>query len=191
METQYAIGEFSIRSSDHRFSVYHKDKALSEFGNYDDAAALLQDLHLSKTASEDDLIGTTKFCEAMAGNGNAVVIVANVKDGYLVQIAGTTDRIIVSPEYLSGLPMMFADAADEMGVPNDAPPAAAPMDAMVDVTVQDEGTIVLLHLISESAKTWVAENVESAPRVGDAIAVEHRYADPIIDGMLADGLVVE
>jgi hypothetical protein len=62
----------------------------------------------------------------------------------------------------------------------------------MDVNIQNEGSIVLFHLKSDAAKAWVAENIPSdVMYFGDAIVVEHRFADNVANGMLADGLGVE
>jgi hypothetical protein len=63
---------------------------------------------------------------------------------------------------------------------------------MTDVTVLDEGTIVLFTLESEPAHEWWRENVDpDAMTYCDAYVVEHRYAQPIITGLLDAGLEVE
>jgi hypothetical protein len=62
-----------------------------------------------------------------------------------------------------------------------------------DVTVSGGGTVYLFHLESNDAHDWVEEHVqlESWQRLGSAFAVEHRYAGPLIEGMVGDGLRVE
>lgn len=60
-----------------------------------------------------------------------------------------------------------------------------------DVTVQNSGSIVLLHLNTKAAKDWVFNNVsDEALFFGGALAVEARYVGEILDGMTEDGLVV-
>lgn len=59
-----------------------------------------------------------------------------------------------------------------------------------DVAVDDQGSIVLLRPISAAADAWINEHVEVQQTWGDSIVVEHRFADAIIDGMIADGLEV-
>lgn len=63
----------------------------------------------------------------------------------------------------------------------------------IDITVTDEGTIILLHPHTHAAHAWLTENIqaESWQMFGDAVAVEHRYADDIIEGMQGDGLNVK
>jgi hypothetical protein len=61
----------------------------------------------------------------------------------------------------------------------------------MDVTIQNEGTIVLFHLLTPAAEEWVDEHVpEDAPWFGAALVVEHRYAADLGNGMAADGLEV-
>lgn len=62
----------------------------------------------------------------------------------------------------------------------------------VDLTVQNEGSIFLLRGVSNSGEDWIAENIpDDATTWGDAIVVEHRYIQDIIDGARAAGLTVE
>lgn len=63
---------------------------------------------------------------------------------------------------------------------------------MVDIRVQGEGSIYLLHLETQAARIWVGENVqfEEHQIFGESIAVEHRYVGDIVQGALAEGLVV-
>jgi hypothetical protein len=60
----------------------------------------------------------------------------------------------------------------------------------VDVEVDDQGNIVLFKLASDEAKTWWSENVSPGRMIGGRYVVEHRYADSVIEGMMADGLNV-
>lgn len=59
-----------------------------------------------------------------------------------------------------------------------------------DVIVQDHGTIVLFYPRSERAQEWWSENVEDGPSLGRNHAVEHRLAQRIVDGLVADGLEI-
>jgi hypothetical protein len=63
----------------------------------------------------------------------------------------------------------------------------------VDVSVMDQGTIVLFVLRTDAARAWVDEHVQAEPYmfVGSGLVVEHRFAAAIADGMSADGLSVE
>jgi hypothetical protein len=60
----------------------------------------------------------------------------------------------------------------------------------IDFTVQDEGTLVIVHALTPAAVEWMAENVdEDVMRWGiDGYVIEHRYAQPIVHGMQAEGL---
>lgn len=59
-----------------------------------------------------------------------------------------------------------------------------------DFEVNDEGTIVQIIPVSQTAKDWIDENVESEgwQWLGRALCIDHRYAEDIIDGMLSEGL---
>lgn len=61
-----------------------------------------------------------------------------------------------------------------------------------DFTVQNEGSIFLLHPHTDAARAWIEEHIpEDAQTFGDAIAVEHRYICSIVDGIQGDGLTIE
>lgn len=61
-----------------------------------------------------------------------------------------------------------------------------------DLTVQDHGSICLLVPKSDEGRTWIEEHIpEDAMRWGgDAVVVEPRYMQDIIDGAEGDGLLV-
>jgi len=61
----------------------------------------------------------------------------------------------------------------------------------MDVTVQNEGTIFLFHLHTDAAREWVGEYVPDPAWFGESLAVEHRYARDLAQGMLDDGLVLQ
>jgi hypothetical protein len=61
-----------------------------------------------------------------------------------------------------------------------------------DVLVSNQGSIVLFRPMTEDARAWIEENVQSdAQWFGGALAVEHSYVLDLIDGMKGDGLIVE
>lgn len=65
------------------------------------------------------------------------------------------------------------------------------MSETTDVTVRNEGTILLFRPVSEQAREWLSENVQSdATWFGRALVVEHRYADGLIEGLESAGLSV-
>lgn len=60
-----------------------------------------------------------------------------------------------------------------------------------DFLVQNEGSIFLLHPLSESARDWIEEYLpEDRMTFGGAIVVEHRYIADIVRGAQLDGLVI-
>lgn len=65
--------------------------------------------------------------------------------------------------------------------------------AKADVLVSDHGSVVTVAPLTGDARTWVAQNVEleAWAWMGGAFAVEPRYLDNLIDGMVGDGLTVE
>lgn len=61
-----------------------------------------------------------------------------------------------------------------------------------DVGISLHGTIVLFHLFTPVAERWVENHVaEDAQWFGDALAVEHRFASDLANGVSADGLRVQ
>ena len=61
-----------------------------------------------------------------------------------------------------------------------------------DFRVFGGGSLYMLLPKSEAAKDWAREHLpEDALTLGRAIAIEHRYINPILDGINDAGLVVE
>jgi hypothetical protein len=60
-----------------------------------------------------------------------------------------------------------------------------------DITVRDEGSIVLLDGGTSEGRTWLDESLDpEAQRWGSAYVVEPRYVSDILDGALCEGLAV-
>lgn len=60
-----------------------------------------------------------------------------------------------------------------------------------DVNIRIEGSIVLFWNETAEAVAWWAENVnDEAPFFCGAHVVEHRYAQPIIEGLVAEGFIL-
>jgi hypothetical protein len=59
------------------------------------------------------------------------------------------------------------------------------MSKQVNFMVSDEGTVVFITPISETARQWVDENLSLEPWqwLGEGFGIEHRYADEIIQAM--------
>ncbi len=61
----------------------------------------------------------------------------------------------------------------------------------VDVTISNEGTIVLFEPLTDSAREWMAEHIQpDAQWFGSKLVLEHRYASDLADAMRADGLTI-
>jgi hypothetical protein len=61
----------------------------------------------------------------------------------------------------------------------------------MDISVENHGSIFLMRPVTPEGATWLAENIgEDAMYLGDALAVEPRYAEAIVEGMQDDGLEV-
>ena len=66
-----------------------------------------------------------------------------------------------------------------------------PMIGVIDVSVEDHGSIILVRPITNAAKGWIHENVQyDAQWFGGALAVESRYLGGLIAGMRDSGLEV-
>ena len=63
----------------------------------------------------------------------------------------------------------------------------------IDVVVHNNGTVFSFELVTDAARTWVDENVESEGYqwFGDRLVVDHGMAAGLADGMLGAGLGVE
>jgi hypothetical protein len=61
-----------------------------------------------------------------------------------------------------------------------------------DVVIENYGTIFLFRPLSDSAHTWIEENVSPEGFHPDwpTLVVEHRHAGNLAAGMQADGLVL-
>lgn len=61
-----------------------------------------------------------------------------------------------------------------------------------DFTFANHGSVTLLTPVSDAAREWAAEHLPVEPwqMLGNAIAIEPRYADPILEGIDADGMTV-
>jgi hypothetical protein len=61
-----------------------------------------------------------------------------------------------------------------------------------DFSVENHASIFLFRMNTPAAAEWVSENVQSdAQFFGDALVVEHRYAQDLAEGMAESGLVLE
>lgn len=61
-----------------------------------------------------------------------------------------------------------------------------------DVLVDNQGTIMVLTPQTQEAKDWFDENVEAEgwQWMGDGLAVDHRMAENLLQGILTSGLTV-
>lgn len=62
-----------------------------------------------------------------------------------------------------------------------------------DFRITDEGSLVGFKPVSEAALDWITENVESEPWqwMGTYLWVDHRMAQPLLDGIIAAGFEVQ
>jgi hypothetical protein len=60
-----------------------------------------------------------------------------------------------------------------------------------DISIENHGTVFLFRMNTPAAVEWVSHNVQSDARFfGDALVVEHRYAQDLATGMSKAGLVL-
>jgi hypothetical protein len=65
------------------------------------------------------------------------------------------------------------------------------MTPNTDVEIVNEGSLFVFHLFSPEALTWTDEHIPTKARMtGSTFWVEHRFAEEIAAGMVADGLIV-
>jgi hypothetical protein len=65
---------------------------------------------------------------------------------------------------------------------------------MADITVIDEGTILLLKPETDQGREWLDENIgrdNSYQPYWPTVVVEHRFVEAILDGMEQDGVTVD
>ncbi len=61
--------------------------------------------------------------------------------------------------------------------------------AVFDISVQNEGTILLLRGDTDAGQQWLEESLDpEAQRWGAAYVVEHRFVQDILEGAVIDGL---
>jgi len=61
-----------------------------------------------------------------------------------------------------------------------------------DIIIRDELSLVVFFPNSWAGSDWLDEHLpEDCPMVGKGYAVESRYAQPIVDGIIADGLNIK
>ena len=94
----------------------------------------------------------------------------------IIKIRASTTRRCKPLEYPTTTPTMFRMTAG-LGA---------------DVRLEDEASAVLFQPLTPAAHAWFKTNVptEEWQWVGGRLAVERRYADNLIDGLIAAGLTV-
>lgn len=68
-----------------------------------------------------------------------------------------------------------------------------PSKPQADVLVAGGGSLYVFHILTESARAWVEDNVSQEgfqPSFPNAVYVEHRYVRDLTAGMVGAGLVV-
>lgn len=60
-----------------------------------------------------------------------------------------------------------------------------------DFAVANHGTVWTFRPLTPDARSWWAGNVQAGATLGSSYAVEHRYAEAILDGIAQDGLCAQ
>jgi hypothetical protein len=63
----------------------------------------------------------------------------------------------------------------------------------MDFTVQNEGSIIIIHANTKAARTWINENVSESgyqPDFPNSIIVEPRYAMDLLTGIKEAGFTI-
>jgi len=66
----------------------------------------------------------------------------------------------------------------------------APPWVMVDFSVENHGTMSLLRALSDDARQWLADNIPGAECFGDAVIIDQRYIDDVVEQIRLEGLEV-
>jgi hypothetical protein len=78
-------------------------------------------------------------------------------------------------------------------MPNDVR-RSQPSETALDFKLENHGCLFLLRPLSSAAKEWMNQNlpVDSSETQfwSEAIVIEPRYVDAIVDGIIGDGLVL-
>lgn len=60
-----------------------------------------------------------------------------------------------------------------------------------DFMLVHSGNIVLLRPLTDAARYWIEENLPADRMTfGGSVVIEHRYVDPIANGIVNDGLTI-
>ena len=62
---------------------------------------------------------------------------------------------------------------------------------MTDIIFDDHGSLILAHPLTNPGADWIDERLGHATKWGNAVVIEPRFVQPIIEGARADGLNVE
>ena len=69
---------------------------------------------------------------------------------------------------------------------------SSPTEIGPDFRCENHGSVFLLTPITQSAQSWVEENLQSdAQWFGGGVVVEHRYIWAILEGIQNEGLAVQ
>ena len=66
------------------------------------------------------------------------------------------------------------------------------MEPVIDFQLHGSGTLYVLFPKTSDARDWIKLHIPAdAHRMGEGVAIEHRYVGPILEGIDEDGLTVE
>lgn len=61
---------------------------------------------------------------------------------------------------------------------------------LADIETVNEGSVFGFRPLTEAGEAWLAANLPDAQCLGSTRYCEPRYAPPIVDGILEDGLLI-
>lgn len=61
---------------------------------------------------------------------------------------------------------------------------------MSDFSVENHGTMFLLRALSDDARVWLADNIPTAEYFEDAVVIDRRYIQDVVDQIRLEGLEV-
>jgi hypothetical protein len=64
---------------------------------------------------------------------------------------------------------------------------------MTDVRIIQQGSMVGLHMLTDEAEAWFADNVATQPWqwMGKILWVDQRMAEAVVEGLQAEGLTAQ
>ena len=105
LKTITAGGNTTIKTDGKDYILFVDGNEVDRNENYNQVAKLATDIYISRTASNDNMVGKRMFAPTEYGPSGLVVVVAKTEHGYLVQRLGSTQRFEILSDCLSEAPV--------------------------------------------------------------------------------------